>query len=99
MIVIYVAVTTKSDTAAEFERVISEIQRDVRTMAGCVKQEWYRDAEIPQRYLVYGEFDSQENFDSYLSSNVVKRIGTDVMPLLEGPPEFRHYSATLLEGN
>ena len=99
MIIVYVAVKTKEDTTYEFEHIMREIQTDVRKMAGCIKNEWYRDREIPQRYVFYGEFDTDENFEKYLNSSAVERIGHDLIPLLDAPPEFKHYSATLIDGN
>ncbi|GIK37905.1 MAG: hypothetical protein BroJett011_17380 [Chloroflexota bacterium] len=99
MIVIYVAVKTKEHRASEFEQLLREIQGEVRQMVGCVKNEWYRVPDSPQRYVVYGEFDTKENFEKYLISTTVSRIGAELMPLLEVPPEFRHYEATMLETN
>jgi quinol monooxygenase YgiN len=97
MIVVYVSVKTKEKATSEFERIIREIQADVRKMAGCVKNEWYRLPDSPQRYVTYGEFDTKENFEKYLNSAAVKRIGDELIPLLEAPPEFKHYDATILE--
>lgn len=99
MIVVYVSVKTKENTVSEFERSLREIQGEVRKMAGCVKNEWYRVPDAPQRYVMYGEFDTKENFEKYLSSAIVKRIGAELIPLLEVPPEFKHYEATILETN
>ncbi|MBE7549502.1 MAG: antibiotic biosynthesis monooxygenase [Anaerolineales bacterium] len=99
MIVVYVSVKTKENTVSEFERSLREIQGEVRQMAGCVKNEWYRVPDAPQRYVIYGEFDTKENFEKYLSSATVKRIGAELIPLLEAPPEFKHYEATILETN
>ncbi|GIK65590.1 MAG: hypothetical protein BroJett018_33840 [Chloroflexota bacterium] len=99
MIVIYVAVNTQDHTAAEFERIIREIQADVRQMEGCVKNEWFCDPDIPLRYVMYGEFDSPATFEKYLNSAIVKRIGDELMPLLAAPPEFKHYSAAIFDGN
>ena len=53
MIIVYVSVKTKEHAANEFERLIREIQDDVRKMAGCVKNEWYRVPDVPQRYVMY----------------------------------------------
>jgi quinol monooxygenase YgiN len=97
MIVAYVSVKTKENMAGKFEETIREIVTTVRQMVGCVKNEWYRVPEMPQRYVFYGEFDSKENFEKYLQSDVVKRIGDELIPLLEAPPEFKHYEATVLE--
>jgi quinol monooxygenase YgiN len=99
MIVAYVSVKTKENTASDFERLIHEIQSAIRNMTGCVKNEWYRDPQTPLRYIVYGEFDTRENFENYLNSAVVKRIGDELIPLLAAPPEFKHYSATILAGS
>jgi hypothetical protein len=46
---------------------------------------------------MYGEFDTKENFEKYLNSAAVRRIGDELMPLLETPPELKHYDATILE--
>jgi quinol monooxygenase YgiN len=81
------------------ERTLREIQGEVCKMAGCVKNEWYRVPDAPQRYVMYGEFDTKETFEKYLNSAIVKRIGAELMPLLEAPPEFKHYEATILETN
>ncbi|MBZ0280703.1 MAG: antibiotic biosynthesis monooxygenase [Anaerolineae bacterium] len=99
MIVVYVSVKTKEDSAGEFERIIREIQADVLNMQGCIKNEWFRKPDSPQRFVIYGEFDTHENFENYLNSAVVRRIGDELMPLLEHPPEFKHYSAAILDGN
>lgn len=97
MIVAYVSVKTKENATNNFERTLREIQTDVRKMVGCVKNEWYRVPDSPQRYVIYGEFDTRENFEKYLDSAIVKRIGDELIPLLEAPPEFKHYEATILE--
>jgi quinol monooxygenase YgiN len=99
MIVAYVAAQTHKEAGHEFERIIREIQAEVREMTGCVKNEWFRDPAIPQRYVWYGEFDTHENFEHYQRSQVVQRIRNELMPLLEAPPEFRHYQAEILDQN
>lgn len=99
MIVVYVSVKTKADMANEFERIIREIQDAVRKMAGCVKNEWYRVPDVAQRYVMYGEFASRMDFEAYLQSPIVKRIGDEVIPLLDAPPEFKHYEAVILESS
>jgi len=99
MIVAYVSVNTRENAASDFERIIREIQIEVRKMEGCVKNEWYHDPDAPRRYVMYGEFDTHEHFEKYLASPMVKRIGDELMPLLAAPPEFKHYSATILDGS
>jgi quinol monooxygenase YgiN len=70
---------------------------DARKTAGCIKYEWYRVPDSHQEYVIYGEFDATENFEKCLNSAVVKRVGDELMPLLDAPPAFKHYEATVLE--
>lgn len=99
MVLIHVSVEIKEDSAGEFEQTLRHVVADARKTAGCVKYEWYRVPDSPEGYVIYGEFDSKENFEKYLNSAVVKRIGDELMPLLAGPPEFKHYEATVFEGS
>lgn len=99
MIVAYVVVETQDHAASEFERILSEIQAEVRQMTGCITNEWYRHPDSPNKYISYGEFDTHEHFESYLNSELVKRIGAEIIPLLANPPRFKHYEATILEEN
>ncbi|MCB0166719.1 MAG: antibiotic biosynthesis monooxygenase [Anaerolineae bacterium] len=99
MILIHVTVKTKEETTGEFERTLRQVVTNAHKTAGCVKYEWYPIPDMPQGYVIYGEFDSKENFKKYLNSDVVKRIGDELIPLLDGPPKFKHYEATVFEGN
>ena len=99
MIVVYVSVKIRPGATSGFERMISEIQGEVRKMPGCVKMQWYSVPNDPERYITYGEFVTQEDFERYLNSASVKRINDELIPLLEVPPEFRHYQATILESS
>jgi quinol monooxygenase YgiN len=99
MIVIHVSVKTKGNIGSEFERTLREVVDDAHRTAGCIKYEWYRVPDSPQEYVIYGEFDTKENFEKYLNSAVVKRIGEELIPLLNAPPAFQHYEATLLESS
>lgn len=97
MILIHVSVKTKEDVVGEFERNLRQVVADAQKIAGCVKYAWYHVPDSPKRYAIYGEFDSKENFEKYLNSSIVKRIGDELIPLLEAPPQFKHYEATVLE--
>lgn len=97
MILIHVFVKTKGNVIGEFERALREVVGDARETAGCIKYEWYRVPDSQQEYVIYGEFDAKENFEKYLNSAVVKRIEDELMPLLDAPPAFKHYNATVLE--
>ncbi|MCI0709499.1 MAG: antibiotic biosynthesis monooxygenase [Chloroflexi bacterium] len=97
MIIAYVSVNTKENAESEFERIIREIQADVLTMPGCVKNEWFRHPDTPGKFVMYGEFDTHDNFEAYQQSDTVNRIRAELMPLLAAPPVFKHYHATILD--
>lgn len=97
MIVAHVSVTVKENMVSDFERVAREVVEAARQAEGCVKNEWYRVPDALRQYDFYGEFDSKTNFAEYRESAVVKRIGDELIPLLEAPPVFSHYEATILE--
>jgi len=99
MVLIHVSVKTKEDMANVFEHKLSEIVTDARKTKGCVKYEWYRVPDSATRYIIFGEFDSEANFGDYLNSDIVKRIGKELIPLLEGKPEFKHYQANILKSS
>lgn len=99
MVLIHVSVKTKGNMVSEFERTLRAVVDDAHKTAGCMKYEWYRVPDSSEAYIIYGEFDTKENFAQYLNSAVVKRIGVELMPLLEAPPTFKHYEATILEGS
>jgi quinol monooxygenase YgiN len=98
MILVHVSVKIKADVASDFEPALRQVVTDARTTVGCVTYEWYRVPDSSQEYVIYGEFDTKANFEKYLNSAVVKRIGAELIPLLDAPPAFKHYNATILEG-
>src|SRR5262245_20766883 len=99
MIVIHVSVTAKAEVIKSFQISLQEVVTEARSVAGCTKYEWYHVPNSTQSFVIFGEFDTKENFEKYLNSTVVKRIGEELIPLLTAPPIFKHYEATVLEGN
>jgi quinol monooxygenase YgiN len=99
MIVVHVAVRAQARTAAAFARSLQEIVAAARQAPGCLRNEWYHVPDAPRQYVIYGEFDTREHFEAYQRSELVKRIGDELIPLLEAPPQFRHYEATVLDAS
>lgn len=97
MILTQVLAQTLDNATAEFERAIRSILSDTRSLPGCVRSDWFRDPDIPGRYVILGEFESMEHFLAYRRSPVVARIGREILPLLKDKPEFQHYDARLFE--
>ena len=97
MVTIYVAARPKPDEARGFERVVEQVARDARALAGCTRYQWFRDTATDGSYVVYGEFGTRQSFEAYQQSAVVAQIGSELMPLLEGPPQYYHLEGEIFE--
>lgn len=97
MVVIQVSVKAKPESQDQFERVLREVVAEARGVAGCSRYEWYRSPDVESEVFVYGEFASEDAFAAYRKSAVVKKIGEQLIPLLEARPSFKHFRATVLE--
>ena len=97
MVIIRVEVGVKPEASDQFQTAIAAVALSARALDGCRVYAWYPDPDRSGRYLVYGEFDSRQAFELYRASDAVRRIGTDLRPLLDGPPAFWHYDAEAFE--
>lgn len=97
MVVIQVSVRAKAESMQRFEQVLREVIAEARGVAGCSRYEWYRSVDVEREVFVYGEFDSEDAFAAYRKGSVVKKIGEQLIPLLEERPSFKHLRATVLE--
>ena len=97
MIVVQVSVRAKPENVARLEHTLREVVAEARQSSGCLSYGWYRSPDAEREIFVYAEFDTDEAFARYRKGPVVKKIGEQVIPLLEGWPSFKHLSATVLE--
>ena len=97
MIVVQVSVRAKPENAERLEPIVRNVVGEARQSTGCVRHDWYRSPDDERDVFVYAEFDSDEAFAQYRKGPVVKKIGEQLIPLLEGRPSFKHFSATVLE--
>jgi quinol monooxygenase YgiN len=97
VVVIQVSVKAQTETFERFEQILREVVAQARDVDGCNRYDWYRSPDEAHEAFVYGEFESDDAFASYRSGPVVKRIGEQLLPLLERRPSFKHMRATVLE--
>lgn len=97
VVVIQVSVKAKAESVERFEQVLREVVAEARTGPGCCRYEWYRSPDAEREVFIYGEFESEDVFAEYRKGPVVKRIGEQLIPLLERRPSFKHFRATVLE--
>jgi quinol monooxygenase YgiN len=97
VIVVQVSVRSKPENVARLEQTLREVVAEARASSGCLSYDWYRSPDVEREIFVYAEFDTDDAFAQYRKGPVVKKIGEQVIPLLEGRPSFKHLSATVLE--
>jgi quinol monooxygenase YgiN len=99
VVVIAVWVKARTEGLDRFEQVLREVVSEARAEAGCSRYDWYRAPDAEREFFIYGEFDSEEAFAMYRQGPVVKKIGQQVIPLLEARPSFKHLRGAVLEQN
>jgi quinol monooxygenase YgiN len=97
VIVVQVSVRAKPENAGRLEQTLREVVAEARQSSGCLSYGWYRSPDVERDFFIYAEFDSEEAFAQYRKGPVVKKIGEQLIPLLERRPSFKHLSATVLE--
>lgn len=97
MIVVQVSVRAQPDKVERLEQLLRQVVTEARQLPGCTRYEWYRSPDAEREKFVYAEFDSEEAFAQYRKGPVVKKIGEQLIPLLETRPSFKHLSATVVE--
>jgi quinol monooxygenase YgiN len=97
VIVVQVSVRARPENLARLEQLLGEVVAEARRLPGCLRYEWYRSPDAERERFIYAEFESDEAFAQYRKGPVVKKIGEQLLPLLEARPSFKHFSATVLE--
>jgi quinol monooxygenase YgiN len=97
VIVAQVSVRAKPGNVERLEQLLRQVVTEARQLPGCVRYDWYRSPDVEREMFVYAEFDSDEAFAQYRKGPVVKKIGEQLIPLVETRPSFKHFSATVLE--
>ncbi len=98
MVIVFVWATPKQGMAPAFELALEDIAWAARQLPGCLSYQWYYAARPPpSQYIIYGEFDARASFDAYLRSDVVKKIGQQLLPLLDREATYKHYQATVFK--
>ena len=97
VIVVQVSARAKTGNTERLEHALRQVVEEARRSKGCLRYDWYRPPDAEGEVFIYAEFDSDETFAEYRKGPVVRRIGEQVLPLLDVRPSFKHFSATVLE--
>jgi quinol monooxygenase YgiN len=69
MVVYYCTFRVVTDDRAAFDDWVVSLVRRCRTGHGCIAYEYSISPEHPERGILFGAFDSQENFDAHRVSS------------------------------
>jgi quinol monooxygenase YgiN len=97
VIAVQVSVRRRFENVARLEQTLRQVVSEARQASGCLRYDWYRSPDVEREMFIYAEFESDEAFAQYRKGPVVKKIGQQLIPLLEGRPSFKHLSVTVLE--
>jgi quinol monooxygenase YgiN len=97
MIILYVSAKTTYENRGLFQERLSSIVTLAKSSLGCLKYEWFQDHADNNHFVIYGEFDTEENFKLYKQSDVVSNIGKLLLPLLKEKPSFKHFKGQVFE--
>ena len=97
MIVVQVSVLAKPESVAQLQQTLRQVVAEARLSPGCLRYDWYRSPDAEREIFVYTEFESDEAYAQYRKGPVARKIGEQLIPLLEAQPSFKRFSATVLE--
>jgi quinol monooxygenase YgiN len=70
---------------------------EVKQFSGCEKFRLYADVTNENTFLLYEEWQSQTNFDTYKNSDYFKQNGEKLFPMMAEPPDTAYFEAEILQ--
>ncbi len=78
-------------------KIYSNIVSLAKQEKGCLKYQWFVNPDNENNFIIYGEFDTKENFLLYRKSEIIQMIGQQLLPLVNGRPSFKHIRGEIFE--
>ena len=79
----------KEGSGAKLEAAFAKAARLTRKEKGCLAYDLSRDADKPDRYLVYERWQNLKALEAHLNTAHIKKLLADLPDLLAGMPEPR----------
>jgi quinol monooxygenase YgiN len=89
-------VVAQEDSGKALDALVAEADQ-VRAMPGCVAFIPFQDATDPQKVGVIHEWETQQDFEGYTSSEEFARVGQILRAMMLAPPISHRFDATLLK--
>lgn len=89
-------IVAQENTGKALGSLISASEQ-VRAMPGCILFIPFQDATDPQKIGIMHEWETQQDFDGYTSSEEFTRVGQVLRSMMLAPPISQRFDATLLK--
>lgn len=99
MIVIFISVITTTENKDRFVTNLSRVTEYAKKTNGCISYEYFINPTDSNRFAIYAEFNSEENFLLYRKSEIMQMITNDLIPFLIEKPKFKHIRSEVFEQN
>ncbi len=96
MIVIRVAVEVKPEKADAFVDHLQQEMADVKQFAGCERFHLYTDVQDANKFLLYEEWETAENFQAYRTSEFFAENSKKLHGMMVGEPDSAYFEASLV---
>lgn len=98
MIVIRVLVNVKPEASAAFVDLAKQEMVEVKQkFVGCERFALYSDVVQKDTFLLYEEWQTQENFDAYANSDYFKKNSEKLFAMMAGEPDTAYFRAEALQ--
>ena len=97
MIVIRVNVEVKPEETDAFVNHVTQEMIDVKSFAGCERFHLYTDIQDENKFLLYEEWETLENFKAYQTSAYFENNSKKLFPMMAGKPDSAYFEAALVE--
>ncbi len=96
MVVVRVCLNVKAENIANLREVLASDVTETSAFEGCLRYDVYQDIRDEKGFILYEEWENQQQFDAYKESDYFKEIGGKIFPLLDGDPDSAYYEAALI---
>jgi len=81
----------KAEFVEKFIQLSNETIKTMQDMKGHVKTSLYSNVQKPNSFMIYSEWETQEDFTAFMRSAEFKSVQTMGIEMLEGRPSHKVY--------
>lgn len=97
MLVIRVQIKVAPENRQALITAMKEDLNTSREFEGCIQYNVYQDLTDDNAILLYEEWESQNEFDSFRASQHFKDSGTKLFPLIDESPDTAYFSVQSIQ--